>query len=524
MAETIKPAPPATPEQNLAAEQYWESLDSLRGKYNFVSSAALAGNEMALVKLLNDPKIPEDRKMALVAQINGLQQNLPDNSWLDQWSESFIGTSNYRKSMNEISGNIGKLIGDVINANYEEDYNDSISKVSRERAAGLNPDLAGVSGDAAGSATDANEMATPYTAPASMDGSAVLGNFTDIGVKGVQLITGFVGQVQGWVQSDIANSLSEVALDDALRDNIRKSFSTLANDPDALDAGMIDALKARYSDYDTDDNIFEGTKLSSIVTREDLDKWINGYNKKYPESPVDILSLRGSAILNAAKQYPNPYTSLRTRRAYDRAIRSISPTSPFVRSYIDELESKSVSAQRSAIEDKIQIKALLGDYGKAYQSGLTILQEAQNEINAYNKKYYSAKNGSVQIQSGQDDAGNTLFSEEDVVNLEVSAEAEEADAAKRNAIASKYRAKIAAAMRETLESRLEEIKRTSGPDSWHYIIASIIYPSMMSYLENGIAQQIGSMLSRPKPAPVNNQTTKNTYIDSHDYTDIQSYH
>ena len=501
MADFFKPAPPATPEQNLAAGDYWESLDSLRGKYNFVSSAALAGNEMALVKLLNDPKIPEDRKMALVAQINGLQQNLPDNSWLDQWSESFIGTSNYRKSMNEISGNIGKLIGDVINANYEEDFNDEVSQAQRARAAGVNTDLSGVNPS---QATDSNEMATPYTAPSSMDGSVVLGNITDLGVKGVQLITGFVGQVQGWVQSDIANSLSEIALDDALRDNIRKSFATVTNDPDALDAGMIEAIKARYSDYDTDDNIFEGTKLSGIATRADLDKWIAGYNKKYPNSPVDILSLKGNAILSAAKKFPNPYTSLRARRAYDRAIRSISPSSPFVRSYIDELESKSVSAQRSTIEDKIQIKALLGDYGKAYQSGLAILQEAQNEINSYNKKYYSAKNGTVSIQSGQDESGNPLFTEEDVVGLEVSSEAEEADAAKRNAIATKYRAKISAAMRETLENRLEDIKKTSGPNSWHYIIASIIYPSMMSYLENGIAQQIGSMLSRSKPSPVNN--------------------
>lgn len=444
---------------------------------------------------IDNPDIAQARKDAFLAQVAGLQSNFTEPGWLDGLSETFIGTSNHLKQLQALSNQIGDLIGEYSTTQYEEDYDSAPAQAARERSAGVNPDLAGVE---PGVSSDSSPMGLTPSEP--LGNPLTFGEFVDVGLKGVELISGFVGQVQGWVQSDIANSLSEIALDDALRENIRKSFATVTNDPDMLDKGMIDAIKARYADYDNDDNIFEGTRLSGIKSREDLDKWIKGYNKKNPRSPVDIIELKGNAILNAARQYPNPYTTLRSRRAYDRAVRSISPSSPFVRSYINELEAKSASAERSSIEDKIQIKALLGDYGSAYQEGLKILQEAQNEINEYNRRYYSAKNGKVFVQSGEDAHGNPLQTEEDIVNLEVSAEAEEADAARRNAISTKYRAKISSAMRETLDARLEDIKRTSGPNSWHYIIASIIYPSMISYLENGVAQQIGAMLSRPKPS------------------------
>lgn len=484
------------------------------GKYNLGDLYKYMGGSYSLLTdWLSRPDVPDDRKAALVSSLLGKINSLPEHSGLDLLSEQVIGTSNYQKAMQKLSGELSTALDTAINGNYEEGYNSEAQQAARAREAGVNPDLSGVS---PGQATDTNEMATPY---AGLSEPVEPSQFVNFGFQGVQLIAGFVGQFQQWINNDITNSLHEVALDDAMRNNIRESFAAAAQDKDTLTNFKIDAIRERFSDY-------AGMDLSSVKTEADIVKWIDAYNKDNPQSPLTMGDLTANAILKSAKSSGNPFTSVRTRRAYDRAMSAISPASPFVQSYVKQLEADAASGTKSVIKDELEIKSLLGDYGKAFQASFQILQDAENEMNEYTKKYYRAKNGTANIVSGVDDNGNEMFTQEDIVAMEVQAEAEETHASKLSAIANKYRTRLVENLRKQFDESLERIAKSKGQDSWQYVVASIAYPSIVSWLEQGAAQQLGAMLMRQKPAPHNSThtTTKNTYIDSHNFTDIDSYH
>lgn len=445
------------------------------------------GSYSQLTDWLSRSDVPEDRKQALIAQLNSLINSLPEHSGMDLLSEQIIGTSNYQKAMQKLSGELGSLISTSINANYEEKYNSAVAQSGRERQAGINTDLAGISSEAAGSATDNNEMAAAYQGLSEPIDAA---QFANVGIQGIQMIIGFAGQVQGWISNDISNAVSEVALDNTVRDNIRNAFAGVVQDKDTLDLKAIQYVQDYYSN-------FGETGLDKLTTRADLENWITDYNKRNPNrKPLSIGDLYGSAILQAAKSNPNPFSGVRAKRAYDRAMRSISPSSPYVQSYIKSLEATEARASKEGLKDQLEIKALLSDFGKAFQDSFKIVQDAQNELNKYTKKFYQKRNGDVTVSDGEAETSESF------VDLEFQAEAEQYDASKAASIASKYQQQLKGALRETFETRLEEIKKASGEDSWHYIIASIIYPALAEYLESRAIDQIASFVSRPAPANV----------------------
>ena len=447
-----------------------------------------------LSAFLSNKQIPQGRKQALLAELSGMMSNLPEHSFMDKFSESVIGTSNYQKAMQKLSGELGTIISKYINANYEEDYNSAVSQAGREHQAGINTDLAGISSDAAGSATDNNEMATGYEGLSQPIEPA---HYAQVGIQGIQMIIGFAGQVQGWIANDISNAVSEVALDNNVRDNIRNAFAGVVQDKDTLDLKAIQYVQDYYSN-------FGESGLDKITNREELENWIKDYNKRNPNSkPLSIGDLYGSAILQAAKAGPNPFSGVRAKRAYERAMRSLSPASPYVQSYIKSLEATEARASKEGLKDQLEIKALLSDFGKAFQESFQIVQEAQNELNEYTKSFYKKRNGKVDIVTGQNDKGDDVIEKYDFVDLELQAEANQYDASKSASIASKYQQTLKGALRKTFDDRLEEIKKSSGPDSWHYIIASILYPALAEYLESRAMDQIGAFISRPAPANVN---------------------
>lgn len=480
----ITPAPSQSEVQSQLASQY-----GLGELYKYAG-----GSYQQLTDWLSRSDVPEDRKQALIAKLNSLITSLPEHSGLDVFSEHVIGTSNYQKAMQKLSGEIGQAINDAINANYEEVYNSAPAQAGRERQAGINPDLAGISSDAAGSATDYNEMSSGYE---GLQDPLNVGEFASFGMKGIELILGFAGQIQGWISNDISNAASEVVLDNSVRDNIRNAFAGVVQDKDSLDMKSIQFVQDYYSN-------FGETGLDKITNRDELESWIKDYNKRNPNrKPLSIGDLYGSAILQAAKSNPNPFSGVRAKRAYMRAMQSISPASPYVQSYIKSLEADESRATKEGLKDQLEIKSLMSDYGKAYQESFKIIQDAQNELNEYTKRFYRRRNGNVSVSDGENQ------SEESFVDLEFQAEAEQYDASKAASIASKYQQKLKGALRETFESRLEDIKKASGADSWHYIIASIIYPALAEYLESRAIDQIGTFISRPAPANVTNTNVRN---------------
>ena len=197
-----------------------------------------------LSQFLNRSDVPEDRKQALLAQMHGLVNQLPENSPMDKFSSFVIGTSNYQKAMQKLSGELGTLLSNAINANYEEHYNSAPAQSDRQRSAGVNSDLAGLSGDASGQATDTNEMAPSYP---GLSEPIEPSTFMDVAMQGVQIITGFVGQIQGWISNDINNATAEVMLDNQVRENVRNTFASVIQDKDQLDMETFKFVRDYYN-------------------------------------------------------------------------------------------------------------------------------------------------------------------------------------------------------------------------------------------------------------------------------------
>ena len=494
--EVITPAPSLSDDQAAISSQY-----GLGDLYKYAG-----GSFSQLTSWLSRSDVPEDRKSALIAKLNGLISSLPEHSGLDLFSESIIGTSNYQKAMQKLSGDIGLAISDSINGNYEEVLNSASSRVDRERQAGINPDLAGISGDVAGQATDTNEMASGYTGLSDpIDPS----QFMSAAFQGVQLITGFVGQIQGWISNDISNASAEVLLDNQVRDNVRNTFASVIQDKDQLDMETFKFVRDYYGPR------YPQLGADSIKTREDLDNFISGYNKQEGVKKIGIEDLFGSAILSAAKKHENPFHGLRAKRAYERSLRAIQPNSPYVQSYIRSLEAQASGATVENERNTIELKALLGPYGDAVRKSYEIIQEANNEYNKYTKTFYQKRNGFVPVQTADD--GTTVDMQ--YTDLEFRAEAQAHYADRMNSLAVQFQKKISESLHETFATALTDLEKKYGKNDWRYIVASISFPGIITYLEKDALQQIGAVFSRPAPSPHNTQIINNR--DSHNVSTFE---
>lgn len=509
MADYFQVQTTSSPEEDLAYQEQWNKIEQMRSKYNYNTRLYDLVNYHDLYNFLMSESIPEERKQAVLAQLNSIASSLPEHSWTDEWSEGLFGTSNYKKTLLQMSGQAGKLIGEAINSNYEEKYNAASAQADRERQAGINPDIAGVSSQAAGAATDTNEMSAPFQAPDSMSGDAILSGFSNTVMSGLQLITGFVGQIQNWISSDISNATNEVLLDNEVRKNIREAFTTVINDEDQLNMQTFKLVRDYYGkDYPQ-------LGADNIKTREDLDKFISEYNKQPNIKKIGIEDLYGSAILQAAKNYENPFHGVRARRAYDRSINAIQPNSPYVQSLYKSLQAQASGAAVDNERNLIEFKELLGGYGDLVRQSYSILQEAENEYNKFTRRYYAKRNGKVQYTNEDGEVSESDFSD-----LQLGAEAQALYSDKMNSLANQYQKKLQEALRETFSSKLAAIEKEKGKDSWQYELASIIYPAVVSYLEKDALQQIGAVFSRPAPSPRNTQIINNR--DSHNVTSIDN--
>lgn len=181
-----------------SSNAYAQSL-GLVNAYN--KSSLSAGLIEQIDSFLNNPSIPQPRKDAFLSSINGLSSSLPSESFPDRLSQSILGTSNYQKAMNAYGSQVGALLAQYMNTDYQENYDSAVSQESRLRAAGINPNI----GNAvdAGNSADFDDQSSPAMSPSSVIPSFAPSDLLPQLLSVVQGTLGFVSSVQGLIRNGV---------------------------------------------------------------------------------------------------------------------------------------------------------------------------------------------------------------------------------------------------------------------------------------------------------------------------------
>lgn len=178
---------------------------------------------------LNSSGIPQERKNAFLSSLGGLSSSLPSQSGLDSFSEMILGTSNYQRAMNQYGSQVGALLAQYLNTDYQEDYDTALSQAARERQAGVNPNIQGNTDP--GSAADFDDQATNIQSPSSVYPDT--SNFIPQLLSAVQGMFGFVSAFQGLIKNGVEIDAMQTANISSENDMVRDMVLSSGFVPDS---------------------------------------------------------------------------------------------------------------------------------------------------------------------------------------------------------------------------------------------------------------------------------------------------
>lgn len=494
--------------QEIAGSVSGGDMEQIFSKYGLEKTNAYSSGVLnSLYGLFADSKIPESRKQAMLAEIRGLSSSLPEQSWLDQLSNVFIGTSNYQKAMNQFNTDVGAIIARYQNMDYEEDYNSAASMAQRENQAGINTELSGVSAQAAGEAANYDEQGVLPKGIGQDLGVDVPGFMSTIYQVGSGLLSGIIGiadKVLGWQGKEIQNAIGDITLDketmNQVSEYLARTFSTEKPDFDAITGAM---------------NNF-GYSGDVIKSFDELDKFINDFNSsdkiKGESDKISRDKVLGQMLNNAISTADLPYISSAARKRW-RKFQSDLKDSSFVKGLAKKYENAYTSNDLEQKRLSAIVNGLSDNWGKFVSKAYNLATEAESE---YNKWYLDYQKKMNSEQSFIDSDGNQVSGT--VNDAEINARFVAAVTAKQKSISDKLQANLEQQSKEFQE----EINKLVD-DSWMLKdtvlggFLKMIVPTLLGVIKQGAgsaANSWGTSLFAPPPAPriTNNDTHKYTTV------------
>lgn len=178
------------------------------------------------------------------------------NGFWDRLGDAFgfrTVQDSYREQMEQANRD---YISQLSNQNREEDYNTPAHQASLQRAAGLNPDLTGVSGDS--SASENNELGNSPISPQGINGMEAIQNIGGSIMSIVSSCIGISSGLEGLKGQRLANESSELDLVRNIfpvaRDYLLSNYS---------DKELSDAMQNNWNLVSPLDDVFKNGSLRS---------------------------------------------------------------------------------------------------------------------------------------------------------------------------------------------------------------------------------------------------------------------